>query len=61
MAATECLDRIPPAAEIRQRIAQTYQEARALKALLRAAEQRDRLAKSSIRLSADPSREGGRR
>ncbi len=44
MTATECLERIPTSDEIRQRIAQTYQEARALKALLRAAEQREKLA-----------------
>jgi len=43
MTVAECLDRIPTSAEIRQRISHTYQEAKALKALLRAAEKREKL------------------
>ena len=44
MASTDCLERIPTSREIRERIAKTYQEARLLKTLLRAAEQREKLA-----------------
>jgi len=42
--AADCLERIPHSKEIRARIAKTYQEARLLKTLLRAAEQREKLA-----------------
>jgi len=41
---TSYLDCIPTPAEIRQRIAGTYREARLLKALLRLSEQRELLA-----------------